>query len=98
HASRLALQIAEVIELGAADPGRAEHLDFGDGRRMQWEDALDALAERDFAHRKRRARPAAVHANHDTLEDLDALLVALADLDVYFYRVARSHCRALGEL
>src|SRR5437762_9862896 len=38
---------------------------------------------RSLAHGERRAGAAAMQANHDTLEDLDALLVALAHLHVH---------------
>src|SRR6266850_3066461 len=98
HARGLALQIAQVIQLGAPDLRRPHHLDLGDGRRMQRENALHALAERHLAHRERGARAAAVHADHDALEDLNPFLVAFADLHVHADRVARLHRRPLGQL
>src|SRR4051812_47934674 len=78
HARGLAFQVAQVIELGPADLGRARHLDLVNRRRMQRKDPLDALAERHFPHGERRPRAAAVHADDHTLEDLDALFVAFA--------------------
>src|SRR5678816_3869391 len=46
HPRRLALQAAQEVQLGAADARRADDIDLGDRRRVQREDALDALAER----------------------------------------------------
>src|SRR4051794_36242625 len=76
HARRLALQVAQVVQLRAPDPRRLGHFDLLDRRRVQREDALDALAERHLAHGERGARAAAVDADDHALEDLDALLVA----------------------
>src|SRR5687768_9548456 len=45
HARRLALQIAQEVQLGAAHARRPHHFDLGDRRRVQREDALDPLAE-----------------------------------------------------
>ena len=56
HPGRLALQVAQEVQLGAADARRPHQVDLGDRRRMQREDALDALAERHLAHRERGAR------------------------------------------
>src|SRR3954469_2252601 len=76
HPGSLALQIAEVVELGAPHLRGSRDLDLLNGRRVQREDALHPLAERDFPHGERRAGPAAVQADDHALEDLDALLVA----------------------
>jgi hypothetical protein len=62
---------------------------------VQRENALDALAERHLADRKRRAAAAAMQGDDQTLEDLDALLVAFAHLHVHAYGVARPHGRPL---
>src|SRR5215475_5042287 len=48
HPGRLALQVAQVVELGAPDLGRSRDLDLLNRRRVQREDALHALAERDL--------------------------------------------------
>ena len=45
HARRLALQLAQEVQLRAPDPRGADHVDLVDDRRMQREDALDALPE-----------------------------------------------------
>ena len=56
HARRLALQLAQEVELGAADLGRPHDVHLLDDRRVHREDALDALAERHLAHRERWPR------------------------------------------
>src|SRR5688572_23676045 len=43
HPGGLALEVAQVIELGAADTGRAHHFDLLDRRRVQRKNALDTL-------------------------------------------------------
>src|SRR5438045_8569912 len=83
HARRLALQVAQEVELGAADLGGAQHVDLVDDRRVQREDALDALPERHLADGEGRARAPAVHAADHAFEHLDALLVALAHLHAH---------------
>src|SRR5207247_8406300 len=98
HARRLALEVAQVVQLRAPDPGRPRHLDLLDRRRVQREDALDALTERYFAHGEGRARAAAVQADHDAFEDLNALLVTLAHFHMHANGVARLHRRPLGQL
>ena len=52
----LPFRLAQEVQLGAADAGRPHDVHLGDRRRVQREDALDALAERHLAHRERRAR------------------------------------------
>ena len=98
HARGLALQIAQVVQLRAADLGRTRHFDLLDRRRVQREDALDALPERDLADGERRARAAAMQADDDAFEHLNALLVAFAHLHVHLDRVARLHRRPFGQL
>src|SRR5580765_363359 len=98
HARGLALQIAQEVQLGAAHAGRPHDLDLLDRRRMQREDALDALAERDLPHRERGAQAAPVHADDDALEHLHAFLVTLADLDVHAHRVPGLHAGPLHHL
>src|SRR5690606_35168712 len=98
HARGLAAQLAQVVELGAADLGAPHHLDLVDHRRVQREDPLDSLAERDLAHGERGARAATTDADHDTLEHLDALLLALPHLDVHAHGIARAHRGPLGQV
>src|SRR5262249_52390718 len=89
----LALQLAEVVQAGAADVTLGHDLDLLDARRVQREDALDADAVRDLADRERGARAAAVLADDDALEHLDALLVAFLDQRVNANAVARAKVR-----
>src|SRR5205807_2423289 len=51
-AGRLAAALAQVIQLGTPHRAAAHHLDRGDARRVQREDAFDALAVRDLAQRE----------------------------------------------
>ena len=98
HACRLALQLAQEIQLRAANTGSPQDVDLVDDRRVQREDALDALAERDLAHGKGRARPAAVHPDHHPLEHLDAFLVAFTHLHVHANGIARLDRRTLHDV
>src|SRR5829696_6363014 len=64
HTRRLSAQIAQEIQLRAANLGAANDFNLVDDRRMQRKDAFDALPERHFAHREGRARAAPMHADH----------------------------------
>jgi hypothetical protein len=55
---------------------------------MYWEDALDALAEGDFAYGEGGAVTAVLEGDADAFKDLNAFLVAFLDFDVNLYRVA----------
>src|SRR4051794_36623226 len=87
-AGRLAAAIAQVIELGAADLAAADHLDRIDHRRIEREDALDALAIRDLADREALLQAAAVASDAHALIGLDAGALALDHLDVDDHGVA----------
>src|SRR5438876_5348541 len=52
HPRRLALQIAQEVKLGAAHFGGSHDFHFLNDWRVQRENALDALPERDLAHGK----------------------------------------------
>src|SRR6476619_3593471 len=67
HARGLALQVAQEVQLRAPHLRAAEDFDPVDRRRVQRENALDALAERDLPHGERRVGGAAVHADHRAL-------------------------------
>ena len=84
----LAAQVAQVVELGAADVAAGDDLDLVDDRGVQREGALDADAEGDLADREGAADAGALDADADALEDLDAGAVALDDLDVHLEGVA----------
>src|SRR5690606_11259913 len=91
HARRLAAQVAQEVQLRTADLRTAHDVDLVDDRRMQRENALDTLAERHLAHREGGARAAAVLADHQAFEHLDAFLLALAHLHVDADGIAGPH-------
>src|SRR5690606_27510961 len=82
-AGSLATQLAQIVELRAADAATPDNGQRLDRRRVQREDPLDAHAVRDLAHREGLADLPALARDADALEDLDALLVALAHPDVH---------------
>src|SRR5262249_29218046 len=85
---RLADALAEVVQLRPPNLAGALHLDLGDLRRVQREDALDALALDDAADGEHLAHALVAHADDDALEDLHALLLALEDALVDLHLVA----------
>src|SRR5690606_36591541 len=91
QAGRLALTLAQVIELSAAHARLAKHLDLIHRRAVEREGTLDADAVRGrTANRVGRASGlAATHGNDDTLEDLDALIAPFDDLLMDAYGIAR---------
>src|SRR5207237_6970133 len=84
----LPLQLAQVEEAGALHLPAARHLDPIDAGRIQREDALHTHAVAHLAHGEGGAHVRALPADHHALEDLDAFLVALADLRVHPHGVA----------
>src|SRR5436190_5235020 len=95
-AGGLALELAQIVEPRAPDFAARHDLDPLDARRVQREDALDADAVRDLPDREGGARTAAVLADHDALEDLDALLVAFLDQRVNANAVAGAKIGQIG--
>src|SRR3984957_20187145 len=89
----LAAQVAEVVELGAADPAAGDGLDLVDRRAVHREGALDADAVAHLAHGEGLTQAAALAPDHDTLEDLNAGAVALRHLDVHLEGVTRAETR-----
>src|SRR4051794_41530376 len=85
--------IAQVVQLCPADVATGGDLDLGDDRRVDREGALDAHAEADLADRERLPGTASLPADHDALEDLDALAGPLDHAHVNPQRVARGECR-----
>jgi hypothetical protein len=73
-----ALEVAQVVELGAAHIALLQDFDGADRGRIDRENALDADAEAHPADRKRRAVLLAALANHNALERLDAFLFLFA--------------------
>src|SRR5262245_39396015 len=88
QAGRLADAVAQVIQLGPADPAGALHLDARDARRVQRENALDALALHDAPHRERGAPALAALRDHHAGVDLHALLLPFEDAQVHVHGVA----------
>src|SRR5262249_4760317 len=100
-AGRLAAQIAQVIELGAAHLAAADQLDRVDHRRQHGEHALHALAIGDLAHREALVDAAAGAADAHAFIGLHAGAIAFDHLDVDDHGVARRETRnllAAGEL
>src|SRR5204862_7737267 len=92
----LAGQIAQIVELGAAHAAAALDGDLADRRAVGLEDALDALAVRDLAHRERGVESAVAARDHDALVSLDTLTVALYHLDLHHHGVAGLEVRNRG--
>src|SRR5260370_31067418 len=87
-AGRLAAQIAQVIQLGAAHLAAAHHRDRVDHRRHHGEYAFHAFAVGNLANREALIEPAAGAADADTFIGLHARTVAFDDLDVDDHGVA----------
>src|SRR5215469_15614481 len=85
---RLAGQVAQVVELGAAHAAAALHLNLADRGAVGLEHALDALAVGDLAHRERGVEPAVASGDHYTLVGLHALAIAFDDLHLHHHGVA----------
>jgi hypothetical protein len=77
----LATQTAKVEEFGAANLGRSNLFDLVNDLCVEGEDTLDALAEADLAHSE-AALGTLLEGDDDTLEGLDAFLVAFFNLDL----------------
>src|SRR5215467_8381528 len=96
-ASRLAPQIAEVIETRAANLAFANHFDGANRGRMQRKNALDAYPKADATDSKRCAGGPALLRNHHTFKSLEAFFFLLAfpflEADVHTNGVARAELR-----
>src|ERR1700682_5739519 len=92
-AGRLAAQIAQVIQLGAAHLAAAHHGDRIDHRRHHREYAFHALAVGNLAHRETLIESAAGAADADAFIGLHAPAVAFDHLDVDDHGVAGSEFR-----
>src|SRR5258706_1986213 len=91
HSRSLAFEVSQIIELGASYLRRPHDLDLLDGRRMQRENALDAVPERHLAHGERCAGSSTMLADDDPLKDLNTLFVTLAHFHVHADGVTRLH-------
>src|SRR6516164_9921103 len=92
-AGRLAAQVAQVIELGAAHLAAAYHLDRVDHGRHHGEHTFHAFAIGDFADREALIEPGAGTPDADAFIGLHARAVAFHHLDVDDHGVARSEVR-----
>src|SRR5471030_176481 len=88
-AARLAAQIAQVIELGAAHDALTDDFDFPDARTVEREHALHAFAERDLADGERGVHAVVLARDAEAFVDLQTLAGALLHLDVHLEGVAR---------
>src|SRR2546423_10367502 len=70
YARGLAAEVAQVVELRAADAATPHQFDATDDGAVHGEDALDADAEADLAHREGLARAVALARDADALERL----------------------------
>src|SRR5487761_446541 len=93
---RLARQVAQVIELGAADVAAALDGDVADRGAVGLEHALHALAVRYLADREGGVEAAVAACDHHALKGLDALAVAFDDLHLHDHGVARLEIRHLA--
>src|SRR5205823_1780907 len=92
---RLALQLAQVEEPRPLHLAAGRDLDLVDPRREERKDTLDAHPVAHLAHGEGGVEMGPPPADHHALEDLDAFLVAFADLRVHLDRVADAK---LGDL
>src|SRR5262249_40561977 len=93
-AGRLAAQGAQEIEFGAADAPVFDDVDVIDDRRVEWEDALDAYAERGLAHSDRLTDAFPAARRHLPLQGVQPLVgLALLDPDVNADGVAGNEIR-----
>src|SRR5262245_10233046 len=81
-------EVAQVVQLGAANAPAAHYADLGEHWAVQREDALDAYAIGDLADREGLADSATAARDADALERLNALLFTFLDADVHTKRVA----------
>lgn len=84
----LAFAIAQVVQLGSAHISGTFDFDFGDTRRMQRKDTLDAFTVRDSTDRECRIDAGATLADHNASKNLNSLLVPFNDSRVNFNSVA----------
>ena len=89
----LPAEVAQVVELRAADPAPLNELELGDRRRVQRERPLHADAEGDLPNGEGLADAAAGTRDHDALEHLDALTVPLDHADVHLDGVTGAEIR-----
>src|SRR6185312_17058898 len=92
-AGRLTAQVAQVVQLGAADAAAGHSLDLVDRRAVHRERALHAHAVANLAHGEGLPQAAALAPDHHTLEDLNAGAVAFCHLYVHLEGVTGTEVR-----
>lgn len=85
--------VTQVVELGPTNVSTGVHLDLLDDRRVNREGTLHADAIGELANGEGLLYPTALTTNHNTLEHLDALLVALNHANVNLEGVPRGEVR-----
>src|SRR4051794_6348082 len=80
--------VAEVVELGPPDVAPGHGLDASDDGRMDRKCPLDTDTETHFSDRETFPGPTPLAADHDALEDLEPLTIALDHPDVHLQGVA----------
>ena len=89
--------LTNVVELGAPHVRSFQHFDFLDRRGMDGKDALDANAAGHFPNRDRgRNAQSVLPRYHQTLERLDALLLAFADPLQNFHHIPGPDIREIS--
>src|SRR3569623_1391588 len=89
-ARRLAGTATQIIELGTTHRALADHFDAVDVRRIEREDALDALTERNLAHGEVGAHALVRTRDAHAFVVLDAGALAFDHLDTDLERIARA--------
>ena len=82
QAGGLAAQLAQIVELGAANAAGAQHFNLIDHRRVHRKNSFHAMAERNLPDGEGGMVAGAALSDHGTFEDLDSFLVAFFDFDV----------------
>src|SRR5580698_7434415 len=91
----LALELAQVIQLGAADFGGPHHINLVNDLGIDGEDTLHTLSKADLADGKARLR-ASLPGNDHAFKRLQALFFAFSDLDQHLDRIAGAKLRNIG--
>ena len=73
------LELAQIVQLGAANRAGAHHIDMVDDRRVHRENALHAVAEAHLANRDGLAHAGVLAGDHGAFKRLQTLFVAFPD-------------------
>ncbi len=80
-AGTFSAELAQIVQLGAADAAEAFDFDFGDGGAVKRENSLDADAVADLADGEAFADSAVFAGDDDAFEGLKTLVSTFGDLD-----------------